>query len=264
MAIRTAAAGDGGDGGGGGAEAGNTSGYISGVLLALWAALLGYVFLLAPNQTPTIDAFVVQKLVGLKSEDPFQVNAVFSALFNAMGLYPLVYAALLIPGGRSNKLPAWPFVSASVFLGAYALIPYMALWSPKDPPEKLPPPPEELEGWNKLFMRGAETTWLPALLAASAATYLYQMASAGGEAWVDYVRLFDQSRLVHATSVDFALCTLLAPFWMQNDAEGRGWEQREKLVPLLSLLPLVGPAIYLVLRPKAAKVAGGGPGGFLS
>lgn len=33
-------------------------------LLALWAALLGYVFVLAPNQTPTIDAFVVQKLVG--------------------------------------------------------------------------------------------------------------------------------------------------------------------------------------------------------
>jgi hypothetical protein len=40
------------------------------------------------------------------------------------------------------------------------------------------------------------------------------------------VRLFDQSRLVHATSIDFALCTLLAPFWMANDAEGRQWEQR--------------------------------------
>ena len=33
----------------------------------------GYVFFLAPNQTPTIDAFTVQKLVGLKQEDPFQV-----------------------------------------------------------------------------------------------------------------------------------------------------------------------------------------------
>jgi hypothetical protein len=33
-------------------------------LLALWAGLMGYVFFLAPNQTPTIDAFVVQKLVG--------------------------------------------------------------------------------------------------------------------------------------------------------------------------------------------------------
>lgn len=33
-------------------------------LLALWAALMGYVFFLSPNQTPSIDSFVVQKLVG--------------------------------------------------------------------------------------------------------------------------------------------------------------------------------------------------------
>jgi hypothetical protein len=33
---------------------------------------------------------------------------VFSAVFNAMGLYPLVYAALLIPAARSNKARAPP------------------------------------------------------------------------------------------------------------------------------------------------------------
>jgi hypothetical protein len=32
------------------------------------------VFVLAPNQTPTIDAFTVEKLVGLKPDDPFQVT----------------------------------------------------------------------------------------------------------------------------------------------------------------------------------------------
>lgn len=42
------------------------------------------------------------------------------------------------------QLPAWPFVCTSVFLGAYALIPYMALWAPKNPPEQLPPPDSEL------------------------------------------------------------------------------------------------------------------------
>ena len=129
----------------------------------------GYVFFLAPNQTPTIDAFIVQKLVGLKQEDPYQVgppgaaafraltslvgagraacawqpeakrraaagwqrrldpgsgklsmvntpppillfagvpqvNTVFAAVFNAMGLYPLIYASLLIPAARSNRV----------------------------------------------------------------------------------------------------------------------------------------------------------------
>lgn len=42
------------------------------------------------------------------------------------------------------QLPAWPFAAASVFLGAYALIPYMCLWSPPRNPEKLPLPPSEL------------------------------------------------------------------------------------------------------------------------
>lgn len=37
---------------------------LNAALLALWAGLMGYVFFLAPNQTPGIDSFVVQKLVG--------------------------------------------------------------------------------------------------------------------------------------------------------------------------------------------------------
>ncbi|KAI8473704.1 MAG: hypothetical protein J3K34DRAFT_457213 [Monoraphidium minutum] len=251
LPARTVVCAAGGSGAGGAGDGGFDSGnLISAALLALWAGLLGYVFVLAPNQTPTIDAFVVQKLVGLKQEDPFVVNSVFAALFNAMGLYPLIYAALLIPAARSSKLPAWPFVATSVFMGAYALIPYMALWSPKDPPEQLPPPKEELEGVGRLFMKGAETAVLPALLVAGAGFYVSQMATAGGDNWRAFLQLFDQSRLVHATTIDFMLCTLLAPFWMSNDAEGRNWEQRGTLLPVLSVLPLVGPALYLLLRPK--------------
>jgi hypothetical protein len=52
----------------------------------------------------------------------------------------LLYALPLLP----HQLPAWPFVAGSVFLGAYILIPYMCLWAPKDPPQQLPPPEEEL------------------------------------------------------------------------------------------------------------------------
>jgi hypothetical protein len=37
---------------------------LNAALLVLWAGLMGYVFFLAPNQTPAIDSFVVQKLCG--------------------------------------------------------------------------------------------------------------------------------------------------------------------------------------------------------
>ncbi len=52
------------------------------------------------------------------------------------------------------------------------------------------------------------------------------------------------------TTLDFLTLTTLVPFWMSNDAEARKWEQRDQLLPLLSVLPVVGPALYLVLRPK--------------
>jgi len=96
--------------------------------------------------------------------------------------------------------------------------------------------------------------------------------TAGGAAWVDYSHLFDESKLVHVTTVDFFLLSAFAPFWMYNDAQLRDWKprcavvsgcrsshspiteknsgthlqhvlyaRRDKLVPLLSFFFVVGP-----------------------
>jgi hypothetical protein len=75
-------------------------------------------------------------------------------------------------------------------------------------------------------MRAAETPWLPAGLLVGSGYWLWQALSAGGGAWLQYLQLFDQSRLVHATSIDFVLLTLLMPFWMSVDAERRNAGQR--------------------------------------
>ncbi|KAG2428233.1 hypothetical protein HYH02_014415 [Chlamydomonas schloesseri] len=223
---------------------------------ALWLVLLGYAFVLAPNQTPYRDQIFIERILGIgeKLQDGYVVDPVFVGLFNIMGIYPAIYASLLVPAGRSeNKIPAWPFVTMSFFLGAFALLPYMALWRPYSDPaaNPLPPPSSELTGWNRLFLRGAETPIMPALLLVGAVYYIGMAATAGGDAWVEYLKLFDESRLVHVTTVDFATLTALAPFWMENDAVGRKWEQRGTLLPVLSFLPVIGPAIYLLLRPKA-------------
>lgn len=75
-------------------------------------------------------------------------------------------------------------------------------------------------------MRAAEAPWLPLGLLAGSAYWLYVALTAGTEQWLGYLQFFDESRLAHATSIDFMLCTLLLPFWLNNDAEGRKWEQR--------------------------------------
>ena len=53
-----------------------------------------------------------------------------------------------------------------------------------------------------------------------------QAAFAGGEAWTEYLQLFNESRFVHVTSLDFVALCLSAPFWMWNDAEKRQWQGR--------------------------------------
>lgn len=56
---------------------------------------------------------------------------------------------------------------------------------------------------------------------------------------------------MHVTTVDFLTLSTLAPFWMYNDASLRKWGQKDSLLPVLSVIPVLGPAIYLCLRPKA-------------
>ncbi|GLC40154.1 hypothetical protein PLESTB_000791900 [Pleodorina starrii] len=225
-------------------------------ITALWIGLSVYGFLLSPNQTPYRDQIFIERIIGIGEQDGFVVNPVFVSLFSIMGIYPAIYAALLVPAGRSeNKVPAWPFVTLSFAFGAFALLPYMALWRPYRRPEDnpLPPPPSELEGWNRLFLKGAETPVMPALLLAGSVYYIFQAVTSSGDVWLDYLKLFDESRLVHVSSVDFATLTALAPFWMDNDATGRNWDKRSQLLPILSVLPVIGPCIYLLLRPKAQQ-----------
>ncbi|CAN6906667.1 unnamed protein product [Brassica oleracea] len=79
------------------------------LLFALWGALLYYCFNLAPDQTPIImffmqtqDLYFLKKLLNLKGDDGFRMNQILVGLWYIMGLWPVVYAMLLLPTGRSK------------------------------------------------------------------------------------------------------------------------------------------------------------------
>src|SRR5579875_1935335 len=61
----------------------------------------GYAFLASPNQTPYRDMYFLEKLSGLGVNDGVAINTVFTQLFFVMGIWPAIYAALLIPSARS-------------------------------------------------------------------------------------------------------------------------------------------------------------------
>jgi len=127
----------------------------------------------------------------------------------------------------------------------------MALWQPPEEAPQLPPAEKELEGTGNLLSRGMESPVLAWILLGGTVFFIAKAATAGSAAWIEYLKLLQESRFVHVTTIDFLTLTTLAPFWMDNDAQLRKWEGRDKLLPVLSLIPVLGAAVYLVLRPKA-------------
>ncbi|PKA58662.1 hypothetical protein AXF42_Ash008949 [Apostasia shenzhenica] len=187
------------------------------LIFGLWAGLMYYIFRLAPDQTPYRDFYFVQKLF-LNGDDGYRMNEVLVALWNSMGIWPLVYSMLLLPTGRSSrsKIPVWPFLVLSFAAGMYALIPYFILWKP-------PPPPiqeDHIKKWPLNFLESRITAGF------ALATGLGLLAYAGlasGEVWKEFSQYFRESKLVHVTSLDFLLCSAFAPFWVYNDMTARRW-----------------------------------------
>ncbi|KAG8364501.1 hypothetical protein BUALT_Bualt18G0003800 [Buddleja alternifolia] len=233
---------NGGGNGGGGEERDWTTSFL---LFSFWAALLYYVFFLAPDQTPVTDLYFLKKLLNLKGDDGFEMNQVLVALWYIMGLWPLVYSMLLLPTARSSKskIPVWPFVILSFFGGAYALIPYFVLWMPPAPPVE----ESELRRWPLNFLESKLTAGIT--MAAGLGIIVYAGLS-GGEVWTEFFQYFRGSKFIHVTSIDFTLLSTFAPFWVYNDMTARKWDDKGYWLLPVSLIPFLGPALYLLLRPS--------------
>ncbi|CAD6265639.1 unnamed protein product [Miscanthus lutarioriparius] len=173
-----------------GGSGGRFSDWSTSVLIfGIWAGLMYYVFLLAPNQTPYQDTYLLQKLLNLKGDDGFRMNDVLVSLWYIMGLWPLVYSMLLLPTGRSSKskIPVWPFLVLSCIGGAYALIPYFVLWKP-------PPPPieeDEIGQWPLKFLESKLTAGVVFALGIGLIIYA---GKAGGDDWKEFIRYFRSSK----------------------------------------------------------------------
>ncbi|KAJ6723864.1 hypothetical protein OIU74_008259 [Salix koriyanagi] len=214
--------------------------------------LLGWNHLLCfqPHSRPdsSRDMYFLEKLLNLKGDDGFRMNSVLVSLWYIMGLWPLVYSMLLLPTGRSSKtnIPVWPFLILSCFGGAYALLPYFILWTP-------PPPPveeNELGRWPLNFLESKLTSGIS--LAAGLAI-IVNAALNGGD-WMEFYQYFRESKFIHITCLDFTLLSAFGPFWVYNDMTARKWYDKGSWLLLISLVPFLGPALYLVLRPSLSEI----------
>jgi len=202
------------------------------VLVSLWVGLVIYAFFLAPPDQP--DTF---ELIKKLSFGQWQgINPLVISLFNIMGVWPLIYSALVFADGRCQNIPAWPFASASFGVGAFALLPYLFLRKPN----------QEFIGQKNVVIKLLDSR-VTGIILTVIAGILVAYGLQGGD-WQDFIQQWQTNRFIHVMSLDFCLLCLLFPVLLGDDMARRGWENPQ-IFWLISLVPLFGPLIYLCVRP---------------
>ncbi|MEO0602662.1 MAG: hypothetical protein AAF211_14565 [Myxococcota bacterium] len=182
------------------------------LLLALWAGVLGYAALFAPPSRPDQTEWVLRLLTGdWAGEEPWVV-----VIFNLLGVWPLTMAALLAPSLRRRPVPLWPFVAGSMFLGAFALVPGLALGGESPP----------MAPWQ----RALRSPWFRGGLAAVALALLAWAVGAGDPS--AYAQAFATDQFVHVMSLDFGLLYVTSVLVARSQGGSWGWS----LVPLFGAL----------------------------
>lgn len=202
----------------------------------LWLGFAIEAFLLAPPDQPNTLELIQQLSTG-----QFQgINPLVVALFNIMGIWPLIYAGVVFSDGRMQKIPAWIFSVASFAVGAFALLPYLALR------ENNP----SFVGKKTRLLRLLDSRWFGLGVVLGAIGLLAYGLSQGD--WSDFIQQWQTSRFIHVMSLDFCLLCLLFPSLLGDDMARRGLHDR-RIFWAVACVPLLGPAVYLALRPPLVE-----------
>lgn len=198
----------------------------------LWLGFISYAFLFAPPDNFPESLELIKNL----STGQWQgINPLVIALFNIMGVWPLIYSAVLFIDGRGQKIRAWPFATASFAVGAFALLPYLALRASN----------QEFVGKKNLFIKLLDSR-INGILLTLGAGILFVYALQGD--WGNFVQQWQTSRFIHVMSLDFCMLSLLFPALLGDDMTRRGWKHNQ-LFWLFAVIPLFGALIYLCVRP---------------
>ncbi len=200
--------------------------------IALWLGFVTYAFLLSPPNQPN----TFELIKNLSTGQWKGINPLVVSLFNIMGVWPMIYSCLLFIDGRGQKIPAWTFAALSFGVGAFGLLPYLALRQPNP----------DFTGTKNAFIKVLDSRLTGVLLTVGTAILVIYGLLNGD--WVDFGQQWQTSRFIHVMSLDFCLLCLLFPAVLGDDMARRNLKNPQ-LFWLTALIPLFGPLIYLCIRP---------------
>jgi hypothetical protein len=201
---------------------------------ALWLGFTIYAFGFAPpDRSDTL-----QLIINLSTGKWAGINPLVIALFNLMGILPMAYACLMLIDGKTQRIPAGLFCAAAFGVGAFAILPYLAL-------RVSPPPAGQID--RRGMIKLVDSRWLGVALTLGTIGLLSYGITQGN--WADFVSQWQTNRFIHVMSLDFCLLTLLLPVLISDDIDRRNFTNPQA-IKTLSLIPLFGGLIYLCIRPN--------------
>ncbi|MEG3969735.1 MULTISPECIES: DUF2834 domain-containing protein [unclassified Microcoleus] len=204
----------------------------------LWIAFITYAFVFAPPDSPEKTITLITNISTGKIAD---INPLIVALFNLMGVWPLIYSCVLFADGRGQKIPAWLFATLSFGVGAFSLLPYLALREPNP----------EFPGHKNIFLKILDSRFTGIFLTL-AAVGLVAFGLTNGD-WSDFIQQWQTSRFIHVMSLDFCMLCLLFPALLGDDMARRGM-QNSTAFWAVTLVPLFGPLAYLCTRKPLPEI----------
>ncbi len=196
------------------------------VYAGLWAVVL---------TAPAADAgALIGPLLTFAGPDPWSV-----AVFNLMGVWPVLFAIPLLWDGPDQRLPAWPFVVLSFAAGAFILTPYLLLrrWG-------RPARSATSAGRGGTVVRWLTHRWVGALAGAAAAGLLAYAAVSGS--LVEFGERVLENGFVRTYTADFVAFALLYPIVAVDDRRRTGMQG----AAWTTLIPLFGAALHIIRRPS--------------
>ncbi|MEL6347176.1 MAG: DUF2834 domain-containing protein [Myxococcota bacterium] len=166
----------------------------------LWVVLVLDLAVWSPPPAPGQDQWVLEALTGQWSGK----NPATVALFNVMGIWPLLYASRFVYELRARPIPAWPFILGGMGLGAFVIFPYLFM-QPTPPAGRDPGP----------VLRGFGSPVVQGLLLLSIVVMLAWGAIAGDLS--GFVAAWRTEQLVQVMSLDFvALALVFGISWVRG------------------------------------------------
>ncbi len=200
-------------------------------LLVLFLLLASIVLIILTFQLPSEEEItVLNNLIFFQYSN---LEPLLIIVFYLMGIWPTVQASLLYGDGREKRIPVWPFILASFFIGAYALSVYILVRENKKAKK-------QQDRLQQLF---DSNLWGIILVIFTVGLFILGLLLGNPQRYIEALQKY---LFVRVMTLDFLLFTLITPITIYIHSLNNSIFL-PRYIFFLGVIPILG-ALYYILK----------------